>query len=433
LSWTIADCSQKEESEILLNKVVKVGYLVHDRYFIDLFAGCGGLSLGLHKAQWKGLFAIEKSPLAFLTLKHNSIDNQNYYEWPSWLPISNFDINQVIVQYKDQLTELRGKVHLIAGGPPCQGFSTAGKRDGKDERNSLVHAYIEFVKIVKPKLLFFENVKGFTLPFKNSETVEEPYSSYVERTLQEIGYKITKKIVDFSEYGIPQRRLRYILIGSIDNEPISFFDDLIDNRTEFLKSKGLQDYHVTVGEAISDLLQSNGITDCPDSSNFKSGIYADPKSNYQRLLREGLDVRDNQVPDSHRLANHNENTINLFNQILKAGIKNMRNSGEELRKEYGLKKRGIFLLDESQLSPTLTTHPDDYIHYSEPRILTVREYARLQSFPDWYEFLGKYTTGGTLRVKEVPRYTQIGNAIPPLFAEQVGLILKEVILDGRKT
>lgn len=84
-------------------------------------------------------------------------------------------------------------------------------------------------------------------------------------------------------------------------------------------------------------------------------------------------------------------------------------------------------LNEFDKTPTITTLPDDYIHYHEPRILTVREYARIQSFPDWYEFQGKYTTGGILRVKEVPRYTQIGNAIPPLFSEQSGLILKHLI------
>ena len=85
------------------------------------------------------------------------------------------------------------------------------------------------------------------------------------------------------------------------------------------------------------------------------------------------------------------------------------------------------MLDDKQVSPTLTSHPDDYLHYSEPRILTVREYARIQSFPDWYEFKGKYTTGADLRVKEVPRYTQLGNAVPPLFAEQAGIVLKELL------
>jgi DNA (cytosine-5)-methyltransferase 1 len=85
------------------------------------------------------------------------------------------------------------------------------------------------------------------------------------------------------------------------------------------------------------------------------------------------------------------------------------------------------LLDKDGQAPTVTTHPDDMVHYSEPRILSVRELARLQSFPDWYEFKGKYTTGGTLRKTDVPRYTQVGNAVPSLFAEQVGLIFKELM------
>ena len=85
------------------------------------------------------------------------------------------------------------------------------------------------------------------------------------------------------------------------------------------------------------------------------------------------------------------------------------------------------LIDPKKPCPTLTTLPDDYIHYSEPRVLTVREYARLQSFPDGYVFLAKYTTGGNLRATDVPRYTQIGNAIPPLFMEQAGYVLKDMI------
>ena len=92
-----------------------------------------------------------------------------------------------------------------------------------------------------------------------------------------------------------------------------------------------------------------------------------------------------------------------------------------------MKTRVLVPLQANAQAPTITSNPDDIIHYCEPRILTVREYARLQSFPDWYVFKGKYTTGGKLRKVEVPRYTQIGNAIPPLFSEQAGVILKQLI------
>ena len=131
--------------------------------YIDLFAGCGGLSLGLNRSGWKGLFAIEKSPHAFETLEYNLTEKIQHFNWPKWLPQQAHDINAVIKKYSKNLEKLRGKVTLIAGGPPCQGFSIAGQRNEKDERNTLIDSYIEFVSLVKPELIFFENVKGFTM------------------------------------------------------------------------------------------------------------------------------------------------------------------------------------------------------------------------------------------------------------------------------
>ena len=132
------------------------------------------------------------------------------------------------------------------------------------------------------------------------------------------------------------------------------------------------------------------------------------------------------LPDSHRFPNHNDETIKKFLFILKNCTKD-KNIDSQTKLKFNLKKRCVIPLQQDKESPTLTTLPDDYIHYSEPRILTVREYARIQSFDDDFEFKGKYTTGGKLRTKEVPRYTQIGNAIPPLFGEQSGKVLKEIL------
>lgn len=397
------------------------------RTYIDLFAGCGGISLGLYHAGWHGIFAIEKDKMAFGTLEKNLIFKKNHFNWPKWLPQAEHDIKEVMKNYRGELENIKGKVDLIVGGPPCQGFSMAGKRNEGDARNKLIDSYIEFIKIVRPKILFFENVKGFTIGFKKEDLRGKAYSDYVTKSLKDLGYNVEARILDFSEYGIPQRRKRFILVGLLNGDAGTFFNFLERDRREFLRKKGLKQ-KCTVKSAISDLYQGNGDIDSPDSKNFRAGIYSRPSSNYQKLMKC---EKTHKIPDSHRFTNHGDETVSLFRLLLKKALRNKRIDGEE-RKKYGLKKRGITILGENDSSPTLTTHPDDYLHYLEPRILTVREYARIQSFPDWYEIIGKYTTGGKLRVKEVPRYTQLGNAVPPLFSEQVGLALKKTFIYGKK-
>jgi DNA (cytosine-5)-methyltransferase 1 len=131
------------------------------------------------------------------------------------------------------------------------------------------------------------------------------------------------------------------------------------------------------------------------------------------------------APNSLRLANHRDEIRERFAKILATCRRGVQLSNAD-RKRIGIKKHCTVPLDPSKPSHTLTTLPDDILHYSEPRILTVREYARLQSFPDWYEFNGKYTTGGELRIRECPRYTQVGNAVPPFLAECLGVLLSNI-------
>lgn len=390
--------------------------------YIDTFSGCGGMSLGLYKAGWTGLFAIEKNRMAFETLKHNLIDKKNHFKWPSWLPLNEHDINEVLKNYKNELEVLRGKVDLVVGGPPCQGFSTAGKRNEGDKRNKMVDSYIKFIGIVRPKILFFENVKGFTMKFSGENSKGEAYSSYVLRELGKLGYNVHGEIIDFSKFGVPQRRKRFILVGVAEGDPAVFFKNVVANRIDFLSKKNLRP-RITVNQALSDLRKSNGEIDSIDFKHFKEGLYSEPKTNYQKLLRGGV---ESETPDSHRFANHNDETVSRFQYILEKCPRNA-NIDNTVREKFKLKKRYIVPMDGGKVSPTLTTLPDDYIHYCEPRILTVREYARLQSFDDWFEFRGKYTTGGKERCNEVPRYTQVGNAIPPLFGEQSGEVLKEIL------
>jgi DNA (cytosine-5)-methyltransferase 1 len=389
--------------------------------YIDIFAGCGGLSLGLHNAGWRGLFAIEKNPMAFATLHHNLIVNKDHFDWPSWLPIQAHDINMVLSEHRDELKSLEGKVDLVAGGPPCQGFSFAGRRWEHDERNKLAESYVNFISLVRPKILFFENVRGFAAPFIRRSTEGNTYSKIVMANLESLGYNVQPEIIDFSEFGIPQRRRRFILVGVQEGDAQQFFEKLHQAKKSFLKRKGLS-VTTTAIEAISDIERNQGERPSPDSNNFIAGMYGKPESNYQKLMREHS---TSSYPDSHRFANHRPDTIERFQTFLKDYPRN-KNVAGMYRQKVDYKKNCLILLDPNEPSPTLTTLPDDYVHYSEARILTVREFARLQSFNDWYEFKDKYTTGGRLRKSEVPRYSQVGNAIPPLFVEQAGNILKRM-------
>lgn len=398
--------------------------------YIDLFAGCGGLSLGLHNSGWQGLFAIEKSKDAFETLKHNLINKKNHFDWPLWLEKKEHNINTILKSKITELQNLRGKVDLVTGGPPCQGFSTAGKRNEEDKRNGLIKSYIKFIKLVQPKIIFFENVRGFTMEFDKNKSKGKKYSDYVINELDNANYNVHSEIIDFSQFGIPQKRCRFILVGvrkdvfkNKKDSSTKFFDKIKTNREAFLISKNLS-INVNLEDAISDLLMKHGTAISPDTKSFKAGKYADSIGAYQSYLRGGIEK--GVIADSHRFVNHTEVVKERFKYILSISKKN-KNISDAIKDKYNLKKRTLVPLDGKSQSPTITTLPDDYIHYCEARILTVREYARIQSFPDNYEFKGKYTTGGKRRVLEVPRYTQIGNAIPPLFGEQSGIILKTLL------
>lgn len=397
--------------------------------YIDIFAGCGGLSLGLHKAGWKGLFAIEKSKDAFATLKYNLVDKEKHFCWNEWLPQTEHDINEVITVYRKELEKLSGKVALVVGGPPCQGFSMAGQRKKNDIRNKLSESYIEFISIVKPQILIFENVQGFTIGFKDKDDKKGiPYSKILKQKLEGLGYSVEGKMIDISEFGVPQKRNRFIMIGVLQGNPHDFFELLYNNREKFLQRKGLNKY-VSVGEAIGDLLKGNGVMPTPDFKNYESGVYGEIQSSYQKLMRENVGNVVGKVADSHRFAKHSEETTKINEEMLLKCPRLKRVTPKDNMID-NLRKRGVTVLDEKKTAPTVTAHPDDFVHYSEPRILTVRESARIQSFPDDFEFKGKYTTGGQLRKIEVPRCTQVGNAVPPLFAEQIGVVLKEMMKNG---
>jgi DNA (cytosine-5)-methyltransferase 1 len=416
--------------------------------FIDVFAGCGGLSLGLLEAGCKGIFAIEKSPLAFETLRFNLVDGQKHqFNWPEWLPKQAMTCEDLLQKYTEQLKALKGHVELIVGGPPCQGFSTAGRRDPADPRNQMTEQYLKLVELIQPRFLVIENVAGFNMRFEDTGELEKliksaeqcSYAEYVAGQLEGLGYGVSRGLVNCADFGVPQNRLRYLMLCEM-NTPVSHNQSgllqlLLHGRVDFLQARGLPiDAYVSTKSAIGDLeTVSKEMVENQDSGmrGYKEVKYAPPidQSAYLKLMRKNAGT-----PNSMRLTNHKPTTLAYFKQVQSICRPGICMSMAE-RKLVGTKKHSTTVLNPNGPAPTITTLPDDIIHYLEPRILTVRENARLQSFPDWFAFQGKYTTGGKQRKQECPRYTQVGNAVPPLVATAIGCVLqaKNIVVANTET
>jgi len=279
------------------------------------------------------------------------------------------------------------------------------------------------VELIQPKAIFFENVRGFAMKFKANPEAGLAYSELVTKKLRDLGYSDTRgEIIDMSDYGVPQRRHRFIVIATRDGVADEVFSTLDTHLPQYLAAKGIPRKN-SVRSALSDLRHCHGVTTCPDSPRFDSGVASRASTGLQKYLRE---QSKRHSPDSHRFVKHTKQVKDVFLLLLSKAPRNKCILGVE-RNSFGLKKRSVTVLMGNSAAPTVTTIPDDFIHYSEPRVMTVRECARLQTFPDWFEFKGPYTTGGKQRTQQVPRYTQVGNAVPPLFAELAGTALKEAL------
>jgi DNA (cytosine-5)-methyltransferase 1 len=416
--------------------------------FVDLFSGCGGLSLGLSMAGLQGRFAVERDAMAFDTFSDNFLGDRKVpidkFDWPSWLAKQACGIDDLLDKHHADLAKLQGEIQVLAGGPPCQGFSFAGRRQEADPRNQLFEKYVQVVDAIKPSILVLENVPGMKVAHSRKgvekaegeqEQVSESYYDKLKRSLEAIGYQVHGQIVDASLFGVPQRRSRLIVIGlkkhlasKLGGGVMDAFEKLESKRLEMLAKYGLPKKKlVSAQDAISDLLVKRTLTTaCIDPfspKGFEEPIYVGPTTTYQKLMHKHCRT---DAMDSMRLARHGEEVRERFKKIIKECTQGVR-MNEVSRARFGLKKHRIYPMSPWEPAPTITTLPDDVLHYSEPRILTVRESARLQSFPDWFRFRGKFTTGGERRTKECPRYTQVGNAVPPLLAEAIGLAVTSIL------
>ena len=333
---------------------------------IDLFCGIGGLSLGFEQAGFEVVSAIDMWSDAIKTYNHNRIVKVAKVE-----TVEQFN--------EEDLPKLVKEHHItgIIGGPPCQGFSTVGKREIDDPRNQM---YLEFYKAVKtamPDFFVIENVRGM-LTLNKGAFVKDLIERFGENGL---GYTINYKLVNAADYGVPQNRYRVFYVG-IKGKRFEFPDALP-----------------------TQLTAKDGISDLENSTNEQYGSAA--QNEYQKLMRGECPH-----PINQDYTAHSPQTIATISMIPDGGnIRSLPPEYWQIRKyNKAFERMGTF-----KPSNTIDTGHRNYFHYSEPRIPTVRESARIQSFPDCFEILG---TRGS-------QYKQVGNAVPPMLAKVIAEEIKK--------
>lgn len=342
---------------------------------IDLFCGAGGLSLGFEKAGFESILAIDKW--------NDAIETYNFNHGSSvgtTVDIHEFT-NEELLKYKEK------GVTGIIGGPPCQGFSLVGTRDSNDPRNSLYMEYVRFVSVIEPDFFVLENVSGL-LSLNKGEYKED----IIER-FSNLGYNVCYELLTASDYGVPQSRKRVFFVGIKNKSRMNVFFDF--NKLE--KSE-----LVTTRDAISDL-------PAPINSSEEIPYTVEAFNNFQKLMR-----LNSKSVSNHQVTNHTDKTIEIISMVPDGG------SIKDLPEEYYKVRNynNAFRRMNSELpSNTIDCGHRNYFHYKENRVPTVRESARIQSFPDDYVFKGSKTS----------QYTQVGNAVPPLLAKTIGDQIKNIL------
>jgi DNA (cytosine-5)-methyltransferase 1 len=521
-------------------------------HYIELFAGCGGLSLGLKSVGLKLVLANELSPMASESYAFNffgedlqalskekdpkvkrtlwlssqyTLDNlkARLREDPRDFPVlskgvcdiaadgsnlngslivgSIVELNKWLKLKPRVAAEIRkcfgaDEVDLVSGGPPCQSFSMAGLRELKADRNSLPWEFAKFAQTVQPKLVLLENVTGILRPFKNQDGKSFYAWFELAKAFAVIGYIPLCLHVNAKVAGVPQNRPRFILLGiradifkqlkktfnvsekALLKQPEEFFhktkngedadlesltyrdvtrvDDLKLFKGSFLRSVVVrEENYVTVKEAIDDLRNSNTARSSFSDSlhvTFSKVLRKNPMRNHELRANTDLVRRrfrlyqilqsvDNSTKNnvlkilkgtSFDLSDDDWEVLKLAEYFVEPGVFVRFKNKEELLSflvRHPTKKQTQKALIANQPAPAALSIPDDGCHYhqDELRTLTVREMARIQSFPDNFEFRSKTTTGGKMRKFEVPQYTQVGNAVPPLLGRALGLAVTNLL------
>lgn len=465
--------------------IIAEGCKMNKPIAIDLFCGAGGMSEGIIQAGFHIIYSNDKSKEAAKTYIHRHeqlglINGKNtIMECEDISKITSVDILNKIKKL-NVLNSQKVKIDAIFGGPPCQGFSRAGLRNKDDPRNFLFREYIRVISDIDPNYVVFENVIGL-LDARLNDYISHDGTKYngsflitkiLELELIKLGYficnpentesniKFKSLVLNASDFGVPQARERVIIIAY---------------KKHVIKPIEITKYKVsstpTVVEAIADLIIEPEIRKQTISSlqlNNKTAYIEQSKKGRTKKIKQNIVL-------NHELSNHQESVIERFslyragetskqlrNRLKVSGFENLSKIKNLIQTSYDLlrnkyitindykqalnkfitldeveqdiildkvisKKNQRTRLDMNLPSRTVVTLPDDYISPFENRILSVREMARLQSFDDSFEFLGKRTTGGDRRKDEVPQYTQVGNAVPPLLARAIAQSIIDAI------
>ena len=405
--------------------------------FIDLFAGCGGLSLGLEQAGFHPVYVNELNKDALNTYLENRkeykhLSNNNYHSNDIYeLTKNKSNLENLSNNLRKKFNIKNGNLSLVVGGPPCQGYSGIGhRRNYKVDKEKIPSNYLykEMYKVIEhfnPKAFIFENVRGLlSARWTKDGEKGEIFKDVLKQFSKLKNYNYSYSLLQAKEYGVPQNRPRIIIIG-IRNDIKSNL-----SKDNFFPKKDKSYPHLE--DLLGDLIDTNY-----NKSLFTKTYLSNPKTKIQKILRTKQNsksfLKKGDPLTEQEYSKHSELVVRKFKSM-------MKNSGI-IQEKFKTKKFSQRLLTKKWNGKgpniTATSLPDDYVHFSQPRTLTVREWARLQMFPDWYTFKGKRHTGGIRRAgnpqkgifdREVPKYTQIGNAVPVELARRIGLNLKKIII-----